>query len=99
MSKYKYRLDAKRFHLAYGADYSETFSLVVKASTVRVILSLAVMNKCEIRYVDINNAFLNAILVEDVYIAQPEGFVNPSKPYHVCKLKKALYGLKQAPRA
>ena len=99
ISRYKARLIAKGFHQTYGIDYSETFSPVVKASTVRVILSLAVTNYWIIRQVDVNNAFLNGILVEDVYMAQPEGFVDPEKPHHVCKLKKALYGLKQAPRA
>ena len=46
-----------------------------------------------------NNAFLNSLLAEDAYMYQPEGFVDPDKPYYICKLKKALYGLKQAARA
>ena len=97
--RYKARLVAKGFHQTHGGDYTETFSLVVKASTVRIMLSLAVMNKWILRQVDVNNAFLNGILVEDVYIAQPAGFTDSTKPNHVYKHKKAIYRLKQAPKA
>ena len=92
-------LVAKEFHQKHEIHYTETFSPVVKASTVRVILSLAVLNQWVIRQVDVNNAFLNGILIEDVYMAQPQGFVDSTKSTHICKLNKALYGLKQAPRA
>ena len=97
VSKYKARLVAKGFHQRASIDYSETFSHVVKSSTVRVILSLAVMQSWNVRQIDVNNAFLNGDLTEDVYMHQPEGFV--SQGGCVCKLNKALYGLKQAPRA
>lgn len=60
----------------------------MKASTVRIVLSLVVMNQWVLRQVDVNNAFLNGILTEDVYMAQLEGFVDPTKPNHVCKLKR-----------
>ena len=72
---------------------------MVKACTVRIIFSLAVMNKRKIRQVDVNNAFLNGELTEDVYMYQLEGFIDEKKSSYVCKLKKVLYGLKQAPRA
>lgn len=88
---------AKRFHQTQGMDYTEIYSPVVKALTIRIVLSLAVMNKWIPRQVDVNNAFLNDILVDDMYMVQPEGFVDSTKPNHVCKLKKAIYGLKQAP--
>ncbi|KAH9769651.1 retrovirus-related pol polyprotein from transposon RE1 [Citrus sinensis] len=99
ISKYKARLVAKGFHQTQGVDFFETFSPVVKPCTIRIILSLTVMNHWPIRQLDINNAFLNGILTEEVFMHQPEGFIHPQFPSHVCKLTKALYGLKQAPRA
>ncbi|KAH9751420.1 retrovirus-related pol polyprotein from transposon RE1 [Citrus sinensis] len=98
ISKYKARLVAKGFHQTQGVDFFETFSPVVKPCTIRIILSLVVMNHWTIRQLDVNNAFLNGILTEDVFMHQPEGFVHPQFPAHICKLTKALYGLKQALR-
>ncbi|KAH9652499.1 hypothetical protein KPL70_027119 [Citrus sinensis] len=99
VAKYKARLVAKGFQQTEGIDYFETFSPVVKACTVRIIFSLAVINEWKIRQVDANNAFLNGELTEDVYMHQPACFIDDKKSSFVCKLKKALYGLKQAPRA
>lgn len=59
------------------------------------MLGLTVINNWKTMEVDINNAFLNSDLVEDVFIKQPQGFINEQKPNHICKLSKALYGLKQ----
>ncbi|KAH9762091.1 retrovirus-related pol polyprotein from transposon RE1 [Citrus sinensis] len=73
VSRYKARLLAKGFHQTQGLDFHETFSPVIKSSTIRIILK--------------------------VYMQQPEGFIDSSRPNYVCKLHKALYGLKQAPRA
>lgn len=97
--RYKARLVAKGFHQRAGLDFGETFSPVVKAATVRVVLTLAVTYCWDIKQIDINNAFLNGILDEDVFMAQPPGFINNEKPDHVCRLHKSIYGLKQAPRA
>ena len=99
MAKYKARLVAKGFQQIMGVNCFETFSPVTKPATVRVVLSLAVMSNWKIRQIDVNNAFLNGELSEEVFMDQLEGFISAEKPDYVCKLHKSLYGLKQASRA
>jgi len=96
--RHKARLVAKGFSQTAGCDYYETYSPVVKPSTIRLVLTHAVSANWVVRQIDINNAFLNGDLQEDVYMHQPPGFVLDN-PLLVCKLHKALYGLKQAPRS
>jgi hypothetical protein len=88
---------AKGFKQRYDIDYEDTFSPVVKATTIRIVLSIAVSHGWTLRQLDVQNAFLYSILEEEVYMRQPPGYENKMKPDYVCKLDKAIYGLKQAP--
>jgi hypothetical protein len=82
----------KEFKQRYGIDYEDTFSPVVKAAIIRLILSIAVSRGWSLRQLDVQNVFLHGILEEEVYMYQPPGYTDKAHPNYVCKLDKALYG-------
>ena len=98
VDKFKARLVAQGYSQTYGIDYEDVFSPVAKYSAIRTLLALANAYNFEIHQLDVKTAFLNGIIDHDIYMSQPEGFVDPEKPNHLCKLKRSIYGLKQSAR-
>ncbi|GKA73614.1 retrovirus-related pol polyprotein from transposon TNT 1-94 [Tanacetum coccineum] len=97
--KNKARLVAQGFRQEEGIDFEESFAPVARIEAIRIFVANAANKNMMIFQMDVKTAFLNGELKEEVYVSQPEGFVDQDNPSHVYKLKKALYGLKQAPRA
>lgn len=79
-------------------NYNETFSPVVRFSTIRVIIAIAIEYELLLHHLDVTSAYLNGELEDTVYMSQPEGFIDKKNPNKVCKFLKSLYGLKQAGR-
>nr|GEV54867.1 retrovirus-related Pol polyprotein from transposon TNT 1-94 [Tanacetum cinerariifolium] len=97
--KNKASLVAKRYRQEEGIDFEESFAPVAHIKAIRILITNAASKNMTIYQMDVKTAFLNGELKEEVYVSQPEGFVDPDHPTHVYRLKKALYELKQAPRA
>ena len=90
---------SKGYTKIYGSNYYDTFSLVVKMTSVCLLLSMATMNFLPLYQLDIKNAFLHDDLTEEVYMEQLLGFVAQGDSSLVCRLHRSLYDLKQSPRA
>lgn len=88
----------KGFNQIPGLNFNDMFSPVVKMPTVRLMLCLALHFNWEVQQLDVKNAFLHSFVTEQIFMAQPPGFVDPNYPHYVCQLRKALYGLRQSPR-
>nr|GEU53461.1 retrotransposon protein, putative, Ty1-copia subclass [Tanacetum cinerariifolium] len=93
---YKARLVAKGYTQTLWIDYEETFSHVADIRAIRILIAITVFYDYEIWQMDVKTTFLNGYLSKEVYMEQPEGFVNLKYPNRVCKLKRSIYGLKQA---
>nr|GEX19830.1 retrovirus-related Pol polyprotein from transposon TNT 1-94 [Tanacetum cinerariifolium] len=97
--KNKARLVARGYRQEEGIDFEKSFAPVARLEAIRIFLAYAAHKNMVVYQMDVKTAFLNGNLREEVYVSQPDGFVDQDNPNRVYKLKKALYGLKQAPRA
>jgi hypothetical protein len=95
----KARLVVRGFEQEEGRDYNETFAPVAKFQSIRIVLALSAIKGWHVHQMDVDGAFLYAPLKEEIYMQQPDGYVESGKEHLVCLLHKALYGLKQASRA
>ncbi|GJY55599.1 retrovirus-related pol polyprotein from transposon TNT 1-94 [Tanacetum coccineum] len=97
--KNKAWLVAHGYRQEEGIDFEESFAPVARLEAIRIFLAFAAHMNMVVYQMDVKTAFLNGNMREEVYVSQPDGFVDKDNPNHVYKLKKALYRLKQAPRA
>ena len=87
-------LVAQGYSQMEGVDYDETFAPVARMESIRILLALACHLRFKLYQMDVKTTFLKGLLKEDIYVAQPKGFIDPHFPDHVLYLKKAFYGLK-----
>nr|GEX10584.1 hypothetical protein [Tanacetum cinerariifolium] len=87
------------YHQKEGLDFEESFAPIARMEAIKIFLAYAAYKSFTVFQMGVKTAFLHGTLKEDVYVCQPEGFIDADHPSHVYKLKKALYGLKQALRA
>ena len=91
------RLVEKGYSQVQGLDYNETFSPLARMDSIGMVLAIDASKRWEVHHMDVKSAFLNGDLEEEIYMKQPEVFIDD--PSLVCRLRKSLHGLKQAPRA
>nr|GEV86071.1 copia protein [Tanacetum cinerariifolium] len=99
VTRNKARLVAQGYNQQEEIDYDETYAPVARLESIRILLAYACALDFKLYQMDMKSAFLNSFINEEVYVAQPSGFIDFVKPNYVYRLKKDLYGLKQAPKA
>ena len=95
----KSRLVTQGYTQVEGVDFDETFALIARLESIRILLAIASHLNFKLYQMDVKSTFINGMLQEEVYVEKPKGFVDPHRPDDVYKLKRSLYGLKQDPRA
>ena len=86
----------KAYSQVQDLDYNETFTPVARMDSIRMVLAIVASKRWEVHHMDVKSAFLHGDLEEEIYMKQPEGFIDD--PSLVCRLRKSLYGLKKSPR-
>nr|GEU72708.1 retrovirus-related Pol polyprotein from transposon TNT 1-94 [Tanacetum cinerariifolium] len=99
VTRNKARLVAQGYNQQEGIDYDEIYAPVARLESIRILLAYSYALDFKLYQMDVKSAFLNDFINEEVYVAQPSGFIDFAKPNYVNRLKKALYGLKQAQKA
>jgi hypothetical protein len=99
VTRNKARLLAKGYSQVEGLNFDETFAPVARLESIRILLAYSTHHDFKLYQMDVNSAFLNGSIKEEVYVEQPPGFKSEEYPNYVYKLHKVFYGLKQAPRA
>jgi hypothetical protein len=94
----KARLVAQGYSQVEGLDFGETFAPVARLEAIKILLAFAASKRFKLYQIDVESAFLNSVIQEEVYVRQPLGFESLKYQDRVYKLSKAFYGLKQAPR-
>nr|GEW48919.1 retrovirus-related Pol polyprotein from transposon TNT 1-94 [Tanacetum cinerariifolium] len=95
----KTRLVMRGYCQEEGIDFEEYFTSVTRMEAIRIFLAYDAHKSFTVFQMDVKTTFLHGTLKEDVYMCQPEGFIDVDHPSHVYKLKKVVYGFKQAPKA
>ena len=96
--RHKCRLAAQGFFQVFGQDYTDTYSPVAKFTSIRTLLAISAQLGLQVRQMDVDTAFLNAEISENIWVQVPPGTDLPPGDNGIYKLKKSLYGLEQAPR-